>query len=103
VPEAIDFLDELYDNLFQCRESRNIIFMGDEAGGGLALGFAQQLRDRQAKQPSRIILLSPWLDVTHGQIPAFYIQLRQNRPRLFVNCRFPDRHGPAVWSGMITG
>jgi acetyl esterase/lipase len=60
---GIDFLDELYDNLFQCRESRNIIFMGDEAGGGLALGFAQQLRDRQAKQPSRIILLSPWLDV----------------------------------------
>lgn len=62
--EALDFLDELYDNLFQCRESRNIIFMGDEAGGGLTLGFAQQLRDRQAKQPSRIILMSPWLDVS---------------------------------------
>jgi epsilon-lactone hydrolase len=62
--EAYDFLDELYANLFQCRESRNIIFMGDEAGGGLALGFARQLRDRQAKQPSRIILFSPWLDVT---------------------------------------
>ncbi len=62
--EGIDFLDELYDNLFQCRESRNIIFMGDEAGGGLALSFAQQLRDRKAKQPTRIILLSPWLDVS---------------------------------------
>ncbi len=66
-PEAFDFLEELYANLFQCREPRNTIFMGDEAGGGLALGFARHLRDRQGKQPSRIILFSPWLDVTRDE------------------------------------
>lgn len=40
--------------------------MGDSAGGGLALGWAQTLRDRGAdvRQPDRLVLLSPWLDLT---------------------------------------
>jgi acetyl esterase/lipase len=31
---------------------------------GLALGFTQQLRNENKKQPDQIILFSPWLDVT---------------------------------------
>jgi monoterpene epsilon-lactone hydrolase len=40
------------------------VFMGDSAGGALALGLAQQLRDAGRPQPKEIVLLSPWLDVT---------------------------------------
>ncbi len=38
--------------------------MGDSAGGGLALGFAQALRDARQALPTMVVMLSPWLDVT---------------------------------------
>lgn len=41
-----------------------IVFMGDSAGGGLALGLAQVLRDTGERQPDQLILLSPWVDVS---------------------------------------
>ncbi len=42
----------------------NVILIGDSAGGGMALALSQKLRDEKGEQPSQIILLSPWLDVT---------------------------------------
>lgn len=52
--------------------ARNVILMGDSAGGGIALALAQKLRDNQLEQPGHIILLSPWLDITmtNPGIPA---------------------------------
>ena len=49
-----------------------LIFMGDSAGGGMALSFAMQLRDQALAGPDRLILLSPWTDVTMSNtaIPA---------------------------------
>ncbi|MFI0350403.1 alpha/beta hydrolase fold domain-containing protein [Actinomadura sp. 9N407] len=41
-----------------------VVVMGDSAGGGLALAAALELRERGAKQPSRLVLVSPWLDAT---------------------------------------
>lgn len=38
--------------------------MGDSAGGGLALGFVQKLRNENKEQPSDVILFSPWLDLS---------------------------------------
>ncbi len=39
--------------------------MGDSAGGGLALAFAQKLiKEKHKKLPAKIVLLSPWLDLT---------------------------------------
>lgn len=38
--------------------------MGDSAGGGLALGFAQKIKNEWKRNPEKIILFSPWLDVT---------------------------------------
>jgi acetyl esterase/lipase len=48
------------------------VVMGDSAGGGLALAVAQQLRDAGGTPPDRLVLLSPWLDVTcsHPDQPA---------------------------------
>lgn len=37
---------------------------GDSAGGGYALALAQALRDRGGPQPSELVLLSPWVDLT---------------------------------------
>ncbi|WP_308120395.1 alpha/beta hydrolase fold domain-containing protein [Streptomyces bambusae] len=40
------------------------VLIGDSAGAGLALAAAQRLRDRTGAAPSRIVLISPWLDVS---------------------------------------
>ena len=42
----------------------NIIFMGDSAGAGLALGVAHHLNREERPLPQQIILLGPWLDIT---------------------------------------
>jgi monoterpene epsilon-lactone hydrolase len=49
-----------------------VTIAGDSAGGGLALGLAQALPDAGLPQPERIVLLSPWLDLTlsHPDLPA---------------------------------
>ncbi|WP_159941421.1 MULTISPECIES: alpha/beta hydrolase fold domain-containing protein [unclassified Nocardiopsis] len=39
---------------------------GNSAGGGLALAAVQELLRRGAPVPARLVLISPWLDVTVG-------------------------------------
>jgi acetyl esterase/lipase len=54
-----------YDLLTDKYPTDNFIFMGDSAGGGLALAFAQKLfTENHKKLPVMIFLLSPWLDLT---------------------------------------
>ena len=44
---------------------RETILMGDSAGGGLALALAQQIKSQGLlPKPEKIILLSPWLDIS---------------------------------------
>ena len=62
--ETYEFIEILYTRLTAEFSSERIIFIGDSAGGGLAIGFAQQLRNGKKRQPDQIILFSPWLDVT---------------------------------------
>lgn len=62
--DTYNFIESLYSGLIAEFPSKPLIFIGDSAGGGLALGFVQQLRNGKKKQPDQIILLSPWLDVT---------------------------------------
>ena len=59
-----DFIEGLFTKLITEYPTKRIVFMGDSAGGGLALGFTQQLRDENKMQPEQIIIFSPWLDVT---------------------------------------
>lgn len=63
-PAAIDDMMNIYEDLLRYRDANNIIFMGDSAGGGLALSMSMKLRDEEKPLPSKIVLLSPWLDVT---------------------------------------
>lgn len=62
--EVYEYIEAAYSGLTGKTSPGNIIFMGDSAGAGLALGFAQKLRSEHRPQPAQIILLSPWLDVT---------------------------------------
>lgn len=43
---------------------RGVVLMGDSAGGGLALALAQQLAAGPGPQPTGLVLLSPWVDLT---------------------------------------
>ncbi|MBS4001383.1 MAG: alpha/beta hydrolase [Desulfobulbaceae bacterium] len=58
------FIDEVYSQLLSEYSNDNIIIMGDSAGGGLALGFVQKLRNEGSVLPNQLILISPWLDIT---------------------------------------
>ncbi|MFD7627916.1 alpha/beta hydrolase fold domain-containing protein [Streptomyces sp. NPDC059851] len=68
VPVAADLLSGLIEG----GGAGGTVLIGDSAGAGLALAAAQRLRDRTGAQPSRIVLISPWLDLTmsHPDQPA---------------------------------
>ncbi len=54
-----------YEMLCQQYPADNFIFLGDSAGGGLALAFTQKLvKEKHHKLPVQLILLSPWLDLS---------------------------------------
>jgi len=77
--ELFHFMDELYSWISRAYPDCEIIFMGDSAGGGLSLAYAQliQIRNQEIedkinnsgtqsyhwKAPQKVILLSPWLDL----------------------------------------
>ncbi|KAI8146648.1 Alpha/Beta hydrolase protein [Fennellomyces sp. T-0311] len=47
-----------------CLDPKNVLFMGDSAGGGLCLATMLYLRDHGLPQPEGAVLLSPWVDLT---------------------------------------
>ena len=71
--QAYADLEELYERLLSERPDDRVILMGDSAGGGLALGFAEALSAEDRLLPERLILFSPWVDVsmTNPDIEAF--------------------------------
>lgn len=38
--------------------------MGDSAGGGLSLAMCQYAGEKNIEQPHKLILISPWLDIS---------------------------------------
>lgn len=67
--DCYEMVHALYDELTSHYQVP-FIFKGDSAGGGLALGFAQDVRNVGKQQPEQIVLLSPWLDMT-AQDPQY--------------------------------
>lgn len=64
VIEAIEFIHFVYQKILNNHSPEKISFMGDSAGGGLSIAFAQKLRNEKQAKPRQLILLSPWLDIT---------------------------------------
>ncbi|PWB87457.1 alpha/beta hydrolase fold domain-containing protein [Methanobrevibacter thaueri] len=65
--ECLDAIEKVYRGLIA--QNRNIILMGDSAGGGFALSFCQHLKEIDLPQPEKIIVFSPWVDVSMENTP----------------------------------
>lgn len=62
--QGVENVFETYRHLRSNHPETEITLIGDSAGGGLALSVVMQLRDMKEQQPEKLVLLSPWLDLT---------------------------------------
>ena len=62
--ECYDKMTVLYEKVLKYYQDKQIILMGDSAGGGLALGLCQYWNTLKLRQPDKLILMSPWVDLT---------------------------------------
>jgi len=62
---SYNLLTELYQKMSQYYQKK-IILTGDSAGGGLALGLAESFSQKKIVQPDKLILISPWVDITQS-------------------------------------
>jgi len=77
-----DSHDDLVSLAARLAAEGELVIAGDSSGGGLALAVAQSLRDRGGPQPRRLLLISPWVDLTTStpETPG----LDANDPWLFL-------------------
>ncbi|MBB4616308.1 alpha/beta hydrolase fold domain-containing protein [Sphingomonas abaci] len=61
---AFPYLMAVYRHILETTDAKHVVLAGDSAGGGLALGEAIEFRRLGLPTPGRIILFSPWLDLT---------------------------------------
>ena len=65
--DAHQLMMQLYRQLQERYTAKRILIMGDSAGGGFTLALAQELlKSDSLDLPSRLILISPWVDVVGG-------------------------------------
>ena len=61
--ETFELLEALYRDTLP-NDGLPLIVMGDSAGGGLAVAFCEYLNEIGLEQPDKLVLFSPWLDVS---------------------------------------
>ena len=71
---------ELVERLLH--EGEDVTIAGDSAGGGLALAVALAIRDRGGPQPSHLLLVSPWVDLTTSTPET--LEVTRTDPWLFI-------------------
>lgn len=87
-PAALQDLMQVWQGLLNAGEPpRQMVFMGDSAGGGLALGAAQWLRDRGSALPAGLVLFSPWADLTLDHLHAEARDVLVTRPWIEISAR----------------
>jgi acetyl esterase/lipase len=62
--ESYEAVLAFYEALLADTDYDRLLFMGDSAGGGMALSLAMQVRDAALPQPEELVLICPWVDVT---------------------------------------
>lgn len=62
--KTYELITELYQEILKTSEPKDITFMGDSAGGGFILAFAEYIKEINLPQPDNIIMISPWLDIS---------------------------------------
>ena len=60
--ETYELISHIYEELL--KQEKEIILMGDSAGGGFAISFCQYLNTINLEQPNYLITFSPWLDLS---------------------------------------
>lgn len=68
---AVDIQKMLLDRYMYLLEEKGItadkiIFVGDAAGGGIALSLLQKIKYQTLPMPKQAFLISPWIDVTNS-------------------------------------
>ena len=61
--DVFGMVEGLYSEIINNVDSEKLIVMGDSAGGGLSLALMQKVGIDNKKQPEKLILISPWLDI----------------------------------------
>ncbi|MHA7154010.1 alpha/beta hydrolase [Arthrobacter sp. TMN-50] len=71
--EAYDYLTAVYRGVLSTTNADDVVLAGDSAGGGLAVGQALHFAALGLPRPGRLILFSPWLDITgtNPDIPQY--------------------------------
>lgn len=87
-------LIDLYCLFAESVKNGNIIFMGDSAGGNLVLGMAQRIQTLPLKQPSSLIMISPFLDVSLPSPESLVIEPKD----VMLGCYGTRRCGE-LWAG----
>jgi acetyl esterase/lipase len=59
-----DSHDDLVELAERLATGDELVIAGDSSGGGLALAIAESVRSRGGPQPRRLLLVSPWVDLT---------------------------------------
>ncbi|TBW54322.1 alpha/beta hydrolase [Marinobacter halodurans] len=68
-PAALEDALTLYRHLLsQGYTPGRISIAGDSAGGGLTLALAVRLKQDKLPLPGALVMLSPWVDLTHGEV-----------------------------------
>ena len=62
--DAFPMLEGVYRKVLHETPNDKIVLCGDSAGGGFALAQALHFRDMGLRLPDRIVLFSPWVDIT---------------------------------------
>lgn len=65
--ETYDAMTRLYR--YAIENHPNLTLMGDSAGGGFVLSFAQYLNTVSLDQPKHIVTFSPWVDISFSNPP----------------------------------
>ncbi|MGP4843866.1 alpha/beta hydrolase [Marinobacter sp. 1Y8] len=91
-PAALDDALAMYQHLLALDYSpEEISVIGDSAGGGLAIALALRLKAEQLPLPSSLVVMSPWVDLTHQQLhvpdaePVLQLRWIQNAAKLYSN------------------
>ena len=61
--DVFKMVKPLYKEILEEVEAKDLILMGDSAGGGLSLALLETMAQENYSLPGKTILISPWLDV----------------------------------------
>ncbi|GAB2714418.1 alpha/beta hydrolase fold domain-containing protein [Nocardia thraciensis] len=62
--DTVPMVTAAHDRAFAATAPENKVFMGDSAGGALALVLARTIAAAGETGPKEVVMISPWLDVT---------------------------------------